>query len=99
MRTSEKGSAFSGAQKGHPIPGADSPVRNPSLVYPNPASGAFTVSSTGRFEYVITDQQGALVEKGIGENKTKVGLKLIPGVYFIKIFKGGSHEILKVIKR
>ena len=45
------------------------------------------------------DQQGAEVEKGIGENKAKVGSKLTPGVYFIKIFKNRSHEILKVIKR
>jgi hypothetical protein len=43
-------------------------AKNVKMVYPNPTAGVFTVSSTGRFDYMIMDQQGKQVEKGKGEN-------------------------------
>jgi hypothetical protein len=40
------------------IPGSDAALNNATLVYPNPGSGIFTLSSIGMFNYVIIDQQG-----------------------------------------
>ena len=81
------------------IPGGKAAVNNATLVYPNPSSGLFTVSSVGKFNYVIIDQQGKQIEKGVAKDKTSVGGPLTPGVYFIRIFKNGSQELLKIVKR
>ncbi|MBC8053411.1 MAG: T9SS type A sorting domain-containing protein [Sphingobacteriaceae bacterium] len=70
-----------------------------SSVYPNPSSGAFTLSSDGKFEYVIFDQQGRELEKGKAEDEIKTGANLTAGSYFIRILKEGTSESFKVIKQ
>lgn len=74
-------------------------LESASLVYPNPASGVFIVSSPGKFDYLIMDQQGKQIEKGTGDNKVNIGAAWKPGVYFIRIMKNGNQEVLKLIKR
>ena len=82
-----------------PVEGLETTLKNLSSVYPNPTTGLFIVSSVGKFDYIIFDQQGKLVEKGNAENKTKVGAALVPGVYFLKVLKSGNPEIFKIVKQ
>lgn len=74
-------------------------LQKSSLVYPNPSAGVFIISSPGKFDYQVLDQQGKQIEKGIGNNKINVGAALKPGIYFIKILKNGNSELLKVVKQ
>jgi hypothetical protein len=39
------------------VEGSDTPLKNLSSVYPNPTTGLFIVSSVGKFDYIIFDQQ------------------------------------------
>jgi hypothetical protein len=87
------------AREGTTIPGGEVAVNNATQVYPNPGSGLFTVSSVGKFNYVIIDQQGKQIEKGVAKDKVSVGERLTPGVYFIRVFKNGSQKLLKIVKR
>jgi hypothetical protein len=80
-------------------PGGEAAINNATLVYPNPASGLFTLTSVGKFDYVIIDQQGKQIEKGVAKDKVSVGERLTPGVYFIRVIKNGSQELLKIVKR
>jgi hypothetical protein len=82
-----------------PVEGSETPLKNLSSVYPNPTTGLFIVSSVGKFNYIIFDQQGKQVEAGTAENKTNVAATLIPGIYFLKILKGGNPETLKIVKQ
>jgi hypothetical protein len=70
-----------------------------SAVYPNPSAGAFTISSHGKFDYVILDQQGREVERGKAENSVKTGTGLAAGNYLIRIIKAGKVETFKVVKQ
>jgi hypothetical protein len=87
------------AREGTTIPGGEAAVNNATLVYPNPSSGLFTLTSVGKFNYVIIDQQGKQIEKGVAKDKVSVGERLAPGVYFIRVFKNGNQELLKIVKR
>ncbi|THU39678.1 T9SS type A sorting domain-containing protein [Niastella caeni] len=81
------------------VEGSARSLKSVSSVYPNPTTGMFTVSSVGKFDYIIFDQQGKQVEKGTAENKTKVGSALKAGIYFLKVVKSGNPEILKIVKQ
>ncbi|MCS3796497.1 carbohydrate-binding protein [Niastella sp. OAS944] len=81
------------------IPGSDAAMNNATTVYPNPSSGLFTISSIGKFNYVIIDQQGKQIETGVAKDKVNIGQQLIPGVYFISVFKNGNQQLLKIVKR
>lgn len=87
------------AREGTTIPGGEAAVTNATLVYPNPSSGLFTLTSVGKFDYVIIDQQGKQIERGVAKDKVSVGERLTPGVYFIRVFKNGNQELLKIVKR
>ena len=70
-----------------------------SAVFPNPSAGAFTISSQGKFNYIILDQQGREVERGKAENQVKTGSVLVAGNYLIRIIKAGKVETFKVVKQ
>lgn len=81
------------------LPVEETTSKNLSSVYPNPTTGLFSVTAVGKFDYIIFDQQGKQVEKGAAENKAKVGVALVPGIYFLKVLKSGNPEIFKIVKQ
>lgn len=70
-----------------------------TAVFPNPATGVFTVTAEGRFDYQVIDERGQQVEKGAGSDRAGAGAKLAPGIYYIKILRPGKTDILKLIKQ
>ncbi|MDR3046624.1 MAG: DUF2436 domain-containing protein [Bacteroidales bacterium] len=71
-------------------------------VYPNPTSGAFTMSFgnyTGVYNCIITDVKGSVVyeENGIAENSKKLNLNVANGIYFVKISNNNEVVTTKIV--
>ncbi|MDC7994927.1 T9SS type A sorting domain-containing protein [Altibacter sp. HG106] len=67
-------------------------------VYPNPATGIFTVSSqTNHFEYAVFDSSGRLISEGnLSEKSSKIDLTSVQnGIYFLKI----ENRVIKLVKQ
>ncbi|MBC3541053.1 endo-1,4-beta-xylanase [Rufibacter sediminis] len=70
----------------------------PSSVYPNPTDKDFTVEVNGRFSYQLYSSTGSLVEAGTATEKLKLGAKLSPGFYTLKINHRDTVKTFKLIK-
>ena len=72
---------------------------NSIAVTPNPSTDLFIINAAGDFRYTIYDQLGRVVEKGSGQNKVRVGQKLLRGIYTIQIEKDQRLQALKIVKQ
>ncbi|MBW8687898.1 carbohydrate-binding protein [Chitinophaga rhizophila] len=77
------------------------PSRNghAAVAYPNPSNGTFNIRASGKFGYVISDMQGAQIEKGTGENSLSIGSRLAPGTYLLRVMRNGIPETIKLIRQ
>jgi hypothetical protein len=67
-------------------------------IAPNPSNTVFIVRAVGEFKYFIYDELGRLVEKGLGQNKTQIGQRLIQGTYTVQIEQGSKRQLIKILK-
>jgi hypothetical protein len=67
-------------------------------LYPNPFSTTTSINTINNMEYVIIDNQGRIVETGIGENTTAIGEKLPKGAYIVKITTNNENAVYSILK-
>jgi len=72
---------------------------NTISISPNPSNHVFMINAIGDFRYFVYDQLGRLVEKGIGQNKTTIGQRLLQGAYTVQIEQGDKRQLIKILKR
>ncbi len=70
-------------------------------IYPNPFNNeGFTIQENGHeFEYEIVHILGNTVEKGIANNKVKIGTDLPTGIYVLVVQVNNSQSIHKIVKK
>lgn len=71
-------------------------------IYPNPAQSHFRVTSNSKtaFDLAIYDLRGRKLEnlRAISEYDSRIqGLKLSPGIYFVRLFQDGRSETRKIV--
>ncbi|MFM7021839.1 MAG: cellulase family glycosylhydrolase [Flavobacteriales bacterium] len=74
-------------------------IEEQTTSYPNPFSDSFSIAFPGNFEYEINDVNGAVVEKGDGENLLSSGKNLSAGIYFVRVKSKDGVEVMKVVKQ
>ncbi|WP_188315830.1 T9SS type A sorting domain-containing protein [Chitinophaga agrisoli] len=83
-----------------PLPPVKSPFpAQAPPVYPNPFAHTFTLNVKGDFNYVIYDQAGQMIEKGMATDQKTMGAQLGSGIYVIKVDGGTGPQTFKVIKQ
>ncbi|SDS74031.1 hypothetical protein SAMN05192545_1964 [Maribacter dokdonensis] len=85
-----------------------------AYAFPNPIQTDGKVSihlpkgNAGNYQYTVTNAMGVLLEKGTfkaGQNETDINLELsnvgrqINGVYYLSISKGGSNQIIPLLRQ
>lgn len=69
-------------------------------IYPNPSNGLFNVACAGSFSYIITNFEGAEIEKGYATDEAEVGKKIsIPGIYILQIGSPAGSKRVRLIKK
>lgn len=70
-------------------------------VYPNPMDEVIHLRADANTEYTLIDITGKVIQKSVTKNAiTKFDLaELKQGVYFFQLYRGGTHETLKFIKK
>lgn len=66
--------------------------------YPNPFSNQVEIELDGYFEYSVYDLSGALLLKGISNEKCVIGEDLTQGSYFLKVNQNNISKTVKLIK-
>ena len=81
--------------------GIDSnPLADVLVIYPNPTSGALTVTLAGEFNLAITDSRGRLVHQKSGTDNVLVDLEQYEsGIYFISVQQGDNIIVKKIVKQ
>lgn len=71
---------------------------NPNL-YPNPAKNYIFIDNIAPLDYVIYDVVGKVLKKGTTHKTNKINVsELEKGIYFIKLSKGQTQSLHKIIK-
>ncbi|PBQ34058.1 hypothetical protein CNR22_20500 [Sphingobacteriaceae bacterium] len=73
----------------------------PLSIYPNPNAGEFTIESSYETSIQILNALGQLIRnEELISGKNKINLEAQPnGIYFVRCYKNGSQQTLKVIKQ
>ncbi|HXB39279.1 MAG TPA: C10 family peptidase [Bacteroidia bacterium] len=69
-------------------------------LYPNPASGSFTIESghSGKITYAVYSMSGQEVKNGSVNNKETISTSdMAGGIYFVKVIDGGNTYIKKLV--
>lgn len=66
--------------------------------YPNPFTGSAVVKVDGKFEYIIYNLNGVVVESGKGQESTELGSALNQGMYFLQVKQGKSITTTRLSK-
>ena len=69
---------------------------NPTLVYPNPTKGCFTIE--GDVSYQLFNSLGQLVLSGVCKGKSQIDVQgLNQGVYFLQLKSGSGIRVEKLV--
>lgn len=69
---------------------------NPTLVYPNPTKGFFTIE--GEVSYQLFNSLGQLVLSGVSKGKSQIDVQgLNQGVYFLQLKSGSGIRVEKLV--
>lgn len=67
-----------------------------TILYPNPTTGEFTISTVGQGNYRIMDLTGRIVQQALFSGVAKVQLDQDPGHYFVQIQTGENYFTRKI---
>jgi beta-xylosidase len=80
------------------ITGVNEMANSSIKIFPNPFKNTMTVSAKGDFNYQIINNQGLLLESGLGNNQVIIGNGLQSGTYILKITIQGEEDYMKFVK-
>jgi hypothetical protein len=80
--------------------GLNDPNNSAYSIFPNPSTGQFTLSATGKNEIIITNAAGQMVYSTVSNGSAIIDLSAQPkGVYFVKLTGESSVSFDKIVIR